>query len=268
MLKHGSPYKSLSIGKKKNLNLQDSSLSEANLEFDNLMCGDFNVLMMPICCKDKEIVGVAQFVNRTDKKPFNDADEATFAAFAIFCGLGIKHINDYDKARTLLAQQNVTIEQLTYHIVASEDEVEKLAKQVVPNAMAMELGDYDFYFPDEDENTIIYAVSMFQYLGLIKKFSIDHRCLIKFLLTLRKNYRPVLYHNWGHAFHVANSIFVFFESGGMSANFTDLEKLALMIASFAHDVDHRGTNNKYQQEFDTPLYNLYNTSTMEHHHYK
>ena len=257
------------LGIRKNLNIKGiCALSEAELGLDNLVEGDNNVLMMPIYCKDKEIVGVAQFVNRPDKNPFNEVDEANFATFAIFCGLGIKHINDFERARTLLAQQKVTIEQLTYHIVASEEDVKKITKQIIPGASEVGLIDFDYYLDDADENSIVYAVSMFQCLGLIKKFSIDQKSLVKFLLTLRKNYRPVLYHNWCHAFHVANSIFVILETGGMSNRFTDLEKLALMIASFAHDVDHRGTNNKYQQEFDTPLYNLYNTSTMEHHHYR
>ena len=257
------------LGNRRNLNLRDiSTLSEVALERDNLADGDINALMMPIYCKGKAIVGVAQFVNRNDKNPFSEVDEANFATFAIFCGLGINHITEFERARTLLAQQKVTIEQLTYHIVASDEDVKKLSRQVIPSAAEIGLLEFDYYFDDADDNSIIYAVSMFQSLGLVWKFNIDQTCLIKFLLTLRKNYRPVLYHNWCHAFHVANSIFVILETGGMSTRFTDLEKLALMIASFAHDVDHRGTNNKYQQEFDTPLYNLYNTSTMEHHHYK
>ncbi|KAI6661198.1 hypothetical protein LOD99_10126 [Oopsacas minuta] len=243
-VRSGLVYDVARTGNCKNLNLRDMSpLSESCLEMDNIYEGDTNVLMMPICCRGKEIVGVAQFVNRSDKNPFNEVDESNFATFAIFCGLGIKHINDFERARTLLAQQKVTIEQLTYHIVASEEDVKKLSKQMIPSAGEIGLIDFDYYLDNaDDENSILYAVSMFQSLGLVRKFSIDQTSLIKFLLTL--------------------------QTGGMSTRFTDLEKLALMIASFAHDVDHRGTNNKYQQEFDTPLYNLYNTSTMEHHHYK
>jgi cAMP and cAMP-inhibited cGMP 3',5'-cyclic phosphodiesterase 10 len=31
--------------------------------------------------------------------------------------------------------------------------------------------------------------------------------LIKFTLTVRKNYRPVPYHNWAHAFSVAHAMY-------------------------------------------------------------
>ena len=30
---------------------------------------------------------------------------------------------------------------------------------------------------------------------------------VRFFITVKKNYRQVAYHNWGHGFHVANSIY-------------------------------------------------------------
>jgi len=32
-------------------------------------------------------------------------------------------------------------------------------------------------------------------------------CLMRFILTVRKNYRNVPYHNWSHAFSVANAMY-------------------------------------------------------------
>ena len=43
--------------------------------------------------------------------------------------------------------------------------------------------------------------------------------------------------------------------------------LGLMVACLCHDLDHRGTNNAFQQLTASPLAVLYSTSTMEHHHF-
>ena len=37
---------------------------------------------------------------------------------------------------------------------------------------------------------------------------LDMETLIRFTLSVRKGYRPVAYHNWGHAFAVAHSMCV------------------------------------------------------------
>ena len=45
---------------------------------------------------------------------------------------------------------------------------------------------------------------MFMDLDLINRFSIDQTTLCRWLLTVKKNYRTeVKYHNWRHAFSVA-----------------------------------------------------------------
>ena len=35
--------------------------------------------------------------------------------------------------------------------------------------------------------------------------------LYRWVLTVKKNYRPVTYHNWRHAFNVAQTMFAMFE---------------------------------------------------------
>ena len=42
-----------------------------------------------------------------------------------------------------------------------------------------------------------------QDLELMKIFNLDHKTMCRWLLTVKKNYRPeVVYHNWRHAFNV------------------------------------------------------------------
>ena len=51
------------------------------------------------------------------------------------------------------------------------------------------------------------------------RFGIDE--LRRFVLTVKKNYRDVPYHNWTHAFAVAHSMYLVIRSG--NEKFTALE---------------------------------------------
>lgn len=46
-----------------------------------------------------------------------------------------------------------------------------------------------------------------------------------------------------------------------------LQCLALYIGALCHDLDHRGKNNKFMTDTESPLATIYSTSTMEHHHF-
>ncbi|GIY49264.1 dual 3',5'-cyclic-AMP and -GMP phosphodiesterase 11, partial [Caerostris extrusa] len=48
---------------------------------------------------------------------------------------------------------------------------------------------------------------MFMDLGFVQRFGIEYDILCRWLLSVRKNYRPVSYHNWRHAFNVAQMMF-------------------------------------------------------------
>lgn len=45
------------------------------------------------------------------------------------------------------------------------------------------------------------------------------------------------------------------------------KRLALFIGSLCHDLDHRGKNNKFMLDSESPIAAIYSTSTMEHHHF-
>ncbi|PNF20836.1 hypothetical protein B7P43_G12063, partial [Cryptotermes secundus] len=104
---------------------------------------------------------------------------------------------------------------------------------------------------------------MFKDLFGLSRFDSDS--LIRFTLTVRKNYRRVPYHNWTHGFSVANSMYSVIKHS--QNTFKANECLALYIASLCHDLDHRGKNNKFMLDTESPLAAIYSTSTMEHHHF-
>lgn len=117
---------------------------------------------------------------------------------------------------------------------------------------------------------------------------VELKVLCRWILSVKKNYRPVKYHNWRHALNVAQTMYSLLKTGKMEQFMTDLDVissdllprlflmvvrecfwlqiLSLLVACLAHDLDHRGTNNAFQSKVMSPLAVLYSTSTMEHHH--
>ncbi|XP_038046831.1 cGMP-specific 3',5'-cyclic phosphodiesterase-like isoform X4 [Patiria miniata] len=239
--------------------------ADKNFRLHTLLC-------QPIYNSQNKIVGVAEMINKTGtalNPTFTDQDENLFEAFAIFCGLGIHNTQMYESAVKLMAKQQVALEVLSYHATAQQDEVEKL-KQAGPVESTEKLNLQTFAFSDftlvEDE-TLQASICMFEECNLINKFHIPYDVLCRWLLSVRKNYRPVIYHNWRHAFNVAQTMFAMFKTGGMSKVMSDLEAFALLVACLCHDLDHRGTNNAFQLKTASALSQLYSTSTMEHHHF-
>ncbi|KAM8900510.1 cGMP-specific 3',5'-cyclic phosphodiesterase isoform 2-T2 [Spinachia spinachia] len=226
--------------------------------------------------KDK-VIGVCQLVNKMDEasgtvKAFNRNDEQFLEAFTIFCGLGIQNTQMYETVERAMAKQEVTLEVLSYHASAAEEELRELQVTVVstvPSAQSLRLMDFSFSdFDLSDTETTQGTIRMFLDLNLVQNFQMKYTSLCQWVLSVKKNYRKnVAYHNWRHAFNTAQSMFTLLKSGHLQNNFSDLEVLALMIATLSHDLDHRGVNNSYIQRSDHPLAQLYCHSTMEHHHF-
>ncbi|KAK5604674.1 cGMP-specific 3',5'-cyclic phosphodiesterase [Crenichthys baileyi] len=223
--------------------------------------------------KDK-VIGVCQLVNKTDEtsssiKAFNRNDEQFLEAFAIFCGLGIQNTQMYETVERAMAKQEVTLEVLSYHASATEEETQELQMATVPSAQSLRLLDFSFSdFDLSDTETTFATIRMFVDLNLIQNFQMKYTDVCQWVLSVRKNYRKnVAYHNWRHALNTAQCMFALLKSGRLQNNLNDLEILALMIATLCHDLDHRGVNNSYIQRSDHPLAQLYCHSTMEHHHF-
>ncbi|XP_051577105.1 dual 3',5'-cyclic-AMP and -GMP phosphodiesterase 11A-like [Myxocyprinus asiaticus] len=228
-----------------------------------------SVLCVPIWNRTHQIIGVAQILNRLDRKTFNDADQRLFEAFVIFCGLGINNTMMYNQVKKTWAKQSVALDMLSYHATCSKAEVDRLKAAKIP--LSSELGIDEFHFNDfslDNDAMITASLRMFLELGVVQKFKIDYEVLCRWLLTVRKNYRTVAYHNWRHAFNVSQCMFVMITTAGFQEVLTDTETLALMVGCLCHDLDHRGTNNAFQAKSGSALALLYGTSaTLEHHHF-
>uniref|UniRef100_A0A803SWL9 cGMP-specific 3',5'-cyclic phosphodiesterase n=1 Tax=Anolis carolinensis TaxID=28377 RepID=A0A803SWL9_ANOCA len=194
--------------------------------------------------------GVCQLANKMEEnsckiKAFNRNDEQFLEAFVIFCGLGIQNTQMYEAVERAMAKQMVTLEVLSYHASAADEEARELqvtAAAVVPSAQS--LGLTDFYFSDfelSDMETSLCTIRMFTDLNLVQNFQMKHEVLCRWILSVRKNYRKnVAYHNWRHAFNTAQCMFAALKSGKIQNKLTDTEVLSLLIAALSHDLDHRG----------------------------
>jgi hypothetical protein len=59
--------------------------------------------------------------------------------------------------------------------------------------------------------------------GLVHSFQIPYRVLCRWVLSVKKNYRPVKYHNWRHALNVCQTMCTVLRTGKMDRFMDDLE---------------------------------------------
>lgn len=119
--------------------------------------------------------------------------------------------------------------------------------------------DEDFF---KSEQSLLVSLRFFVDLKLVDRFNINYKTLCRWLLSVQKNYRNVCYHNWRHAFDVAEMMFTILTTTNVINLLDEYEVLSLLIACFCHDLDHRGTNNMFEVKSSSPLHHLYSTSTM------
>ncbi|KAF7284637.1 hypothetical protein GWI33_021826 [Rhynchophorus ferrugineus] len=219
------------------------------------------ILCMPIFIRGS-IIGVVQMVNKQTGF-FTKEDEDAFETFAVYCGLALHHAKLYDKIRKSEQKYKVALEVLSYHNTCTEEELEAALDEGIPENL-IGVDDYSFNpFDLTDYEKARYSIFMFMDLFGLTQF--DKNSLIRFVLTVRKNYRRVPYHNWTHGFSVANSMYCILKRA--AGCFNRNEGLALFIGALCHDLDHRGKNNKFMSDTESPLAAIYSTSTMEHHHF-
>ncbi|XP_049621106.1 cAMP and cAMP-inhibited cGMP 3',5'-cyclic phosphodiesterase 10A-like [Suncus etruscus] len=221
-----------------------------------------NILCMPIVSQDK-VIGVIQMVNKINDSAFSKTDENNFKMFTVFCALALHCANMYQQIRHSECIKQVTMEKLSYHSICTAEEWQGLMHFTLPDQLCKEVELFHFDispFESMWPGIVIYMVTQFN-----GKFCFDKEKLCRFVMSVKKNYRRVPYHNWKHAVTVAHCMYTILQRSNVF--FSDLERKGLLIACLCHDLDHRGFSNSYLQKFDHPLAALYSTSTMEQHHF-
>ncbi|KAK3786950.1 hypothetical protein RRG08_037415 [Elysia crispata] len=219
------------------------------------------ILCMPIFIRGN-VIGVVQMVNKL-QGTFTKKDEEAFATFAIYCGLALHHAKLYEKIRRSEQKYKVALDVLSYHSQALPEEVQTLRARPLPDHIP-EISTYHFspWAVMEDDKPL---QCLFMFRSLFENIKYDMDDLVRFTLTVRKNYRNVPYHNWTHAFSVAHSMFVVIHTA--KHRLSPIESISLFVACLCHDLDHRGKTNQFMVQSASPLAAIYSTSTMEHHHF-
>ncbi|CAO1370759.1 unnamed protein product [Diamesa tonsa] len=219
------------------------------------------ILCMPIFIRGS-VIGVVEMVNKRAGY-FTKEDQEAFETFAIYCGLALHHAKLYDKIRRSEKKYKVALEVLGYHNTCTQEEIKRCEEMGIPVSIP-KLSDYSFSpFEIDEYQKVNHVIFMFKDLFGFNRFSQQN--LLRFVLTVKKNYRRVPYHNWTHGFSVANSMYAIIKN---SQNvFRPNECLALFIGALCHDLDHRGKSNKFMLDTESPIAAIYSTSTMEHHHF-
>merc|ERR1719481_316389 len=242
-------------------NIGQSIDHEDSMSYRSLLC-------MPIMDSDGEIVGVVSLMNKKNSSCFTDNDENFVEAFGIFCGISLANVTNLEVAKEAEARSQVALEIMSYHASSSEEEAANLAEYPIPSSLHYQLHSFNFTDSELDDiDTMKACLRMFIDLDLMTNFQIHHQTLCRWILTVKKNYRPeVVYHNWRHAFNVAQVMYSSLRNSGWWEGLGPLTCLGLIVACLSHDLDHRGTNNSFLTESKSPLASLYTTSTLERHH--
>ncbi|XP_035978773.1 cAMP and cAMP-inhibited cGMP 3',5'-cyclic phosphodiesterase 10A isoform X2 [Halichoerus grypus] len=221
-----------------------------------------NILCMPIVSRGS-VIGVVQMVNKISGTAFSKTDENNFKMFAVFCALALHCANMYHRIRHSECIYRVTMEKLSYHSICTAEEWQGLMHFNLPVRLCKEIELFHFDIgPFENMWPGIFVYMVHRSCGT-SCFELEKLC--RFIMSVKKNYRRVPYHNWKHAVTVAHCMYAILQNN--HGLFTDLERKGLLIACLCHDLDHRGFSNSYLQKFDHPLAALYSTSTMEQHHF-
>lgn len=139
---------------------------------------------------------------------FNKNNIQQAQTFALFCGIGIQNIVLYENVVRAMNMQHVALDVLSYHASSSEQEALSLSKETIPEPTEYQIHRFSFDEQTLDDLATLKAcISIFADLDLISKFSIPYKTLCHFFLTVKKNYRPVAYHNWRHGFNVMSTMY-------------------------------------------------------------
>ncbi|CAK8687161.1 unnamed protein product [Clavelina lepadiformis] len=262
------------IETKKMLNMgKITPFSEFKLEDAKKEFSLKSVLCVPYYDEADRLLGVLHLANK--KKGFDENDEAIIESVRPYIMNGLLFANGFNSIVINKAKTDVADDIVRFHTRAFAEEVDRVINEPVPEGEKYNL--YQFSFSDlpmTNDETVLGAMRMFEDLDAFNLFKIPKEKMLRWVISVRRCYRPVYYHNWRHGFNVAHTMFLMLDrlktatmTPGISEIFTPMERFTLVVAGFCHDIDHRGTNNAFLIRAGAPLAVLYNTSTLENHHY-
>ncbi|XP_014782379.1 cGMP-specific 3',5'-cyclic phosphodiesterase [Octopus bimaculoides] len=250
-------------------NTLDMFLSREFIEQDtiDLECKiESQLICLAIKDASKNFVGWIVY-SKDSRDIFSQNDISLMEIFAMFCGLAIYNCRLYETAANMLDQIEFTNKVLSYYTTCDPEIVDHFLSMEVLSSSFYKIYRFDFNdFLYSEDDSILLVVRIFLEAKTLSVLNIPKKLLYRWILTVKKNYRPVIYHNWRHAINVTQMMFCMLTTGKLQIYFTEFDQICLLMASLCHDLDHRGYNNAFQVKTASPLATLYSTSVLENHH--
>ncbi|KAL4230916.1 cGMP-dependent 3' [Mactra antiquata] len=221
-----------------------------------------NILCFPIKNEKGTVLGVAQLCNKKNAAYFTTFDEEIATAFGIYCCISISHSLMYKKVNDSQVRSSLANELMMYHMKVSPDDVQSLSQCDIPHPRMLDADFIQFsYAPRSlhEDKTLLGCLSMFEDLNFISRWRIRRDSLARFVLMVKKGYRNPPYHNWMHAYTVAQFCYQLIKNLKLEESLDDIELFALFVSCLCHDIDHRGTNNSFQNASKSVLAALYSS---------
>lgn len=226
------------------------------------------VIRQPVRTSDGQLLAMIQLTRRSSRS-FSQLETALLAYMSGFFALHLIEKNTKQAVESAKLHCEVMREILNHHTICPEEQADNLLSHIKTTNVVIGLD--EFHFDDvslDDQETLKMCWQMFTTRHCLRRFRIEPRRFCRWLITVKQNYRPVVYHNWRHALAVCQTMYALLMRSGWWDRFGDVEGFALLVACLCHDLDHRGTNNSYQHKVRSPLARLYGTSVMENHHFQ
>ncbi|XP_071820028.1 cAMP and cAMP-inhibited cGMP 3',5'-cyclic phosphodiesterase 10A-like isoform X1 [Apostichopus japonicus] len=225
-----------------------------------------NILCMPIVSRGK-VIGVVQMINKNGPPHiFDQNDESNFRMFAIYCALALHYSKIYSSIQQSERILAVTQEQLHYHSTSTLAEANRVVARWCKQNFVIPANFDRHEFDCKQFERFLPELFIQMVHDLFGPDTFDLTVLARFFLTIRKNYRPIPFHNIYHAFQVAHCMYyIISHTPGL---LTNVEMQAAFFASICHDVDHQARTNAFLRKHTSRLGSLYPTgSLMEQHHF-
>jgi len=221
------------------------------------------VLAAPILI-NKKAIGVIEVINKSNDV-YDEQDEETMELCANFCSMALQNAKNYKKRIDLSQEITVLNEMYVQHSKPRRKELRDVHNPTIVVAVPDDFYKFSFNFYQSPQHHTKWAFVLSK--DILEKCQVKfcENTLIRFLATVRKNYRDMPYHNWNHAFSVAHFTYIILQTS--YKDFSKAEVLALFFGALCHDLDHRGRNNAFYILTNHPLSKLYEVSVLENHHY-
>ena len=224
-----------------------------------------SILAVPVKAISGEIIGVVEMINKDiiyNGGVFTQEDEKLTNAFSIFAGIA------FDQYKSIGSGGHTLAINMTNMMNAEESSSWFPPKQIALSDEQMSHFN-TFRFDVDNVNDVDRArfiTSIFYKFGLSERFKIKNGKLIRFLLSVHEGYMKHSYYNWSRAVEIVQFVYYVLANTTLNTILTDVEKLALIVASICSDIDYTNTEED-KRGTEIALSVLYhNRPVMEMHH--